>query len=345
MGVNSMDPQAIFRTWRARITAYDVVRVAAAVVLLTAAGLKAHQLATSPVLGDGFLDSRWILIATVEFEIFFGLWLLANILPVWTRRAAIALFALFAAVSLYKALTGHASCGCFGRVEVNPWWTFGLDVGIVSVLWRWRPENSPQPVEDVDKTDHNAQPAPSLGVRAFAVGAIWLIIGVPTAAALGGAHVWDSAEMELAFAEDTVAILEPQKLVGKRFPLLQFVEDRPDSVSPQNYHMRGRLTQGEWTVILYRDGCARCARMMPEWRAKLTKWQGNAARNGGHEVARCVGMIEVPPYGNAKGHGLCSGWHFGRLRDSRQWFVETPLVLRLNQGRVESIVFSGEEKL
>ena len=81
-----MDPQALFRAWCARTTAYDVVRVAAAVVLLTAAGLKAHQAATSPVLGDGFLNSRWVLIATVEFEIFFGLWLLANILPVWTRR-------------------------------------------------------------------------------------------------------------------------------------------------------------------------------------------------------------------------------------------------------------------
>lgn len=123
-----MERLAMFRAWCARITAYDVVRVAVAVVLLTAAGLKAHQLATSPVLGDGFLDSRWVLIATVEFEILFGLWLLANILPVWTRQAAIALSALFATASLYEALTGHSSCGCFGRVEMNLRPTFVLDI-------------------------------------------------------------------------------------------------------------------------------------------------------------------------------------------------------------------------
>ena len=33
---------------------YDVLRVLAAVVLLIAAGLKAYQLATEPVLGTGF---------------------------------------------------------------------------------------------------------------------------------------------------------------------------------------------------------------------------------------------------------------------------------------------------
>jgi hypothetical protein len=79
---------------------YDVVRILAAVVLLTVAGLKAHQLATEPVLAKTWLDSRWLLMASVEFELFFGLWLFSNNLPRLTWLATICCFALFACVSL-----------------------------------------------------------------------------------------------------------------------------------------------------------------------------------------------------------------------------------------------------
>ncbi|MCS6977357.1 MAG: DUF1573 domain-containing protein [Gemmatales bacterium] len=46
----------------------------------------------------------------------------------WARYAALVFFALLAAASLFMALEGRSHCGCFGRVEINPWWTFGLDV-------------------------------------------------------------------------------------------------------------------------------------------------------------------------------------------------------------------------
>jgi hypothetical protein len=102
------------------ISGYDVVRIALGILLLTAAALKGHQLATEPVAETSLLTSRWFLITVVEFELFFGLWLLANLASRWTHRGALACFAVFTAVSLYKALSGDASCGCFGRVEVNP---------------------------------------------------------------------------------------------------------------------------------------------------------------------------------------------------------------------------------
>ena len=47
---------------------YDVVRLLVALLLLLAGGLKAHQLATEPIIGSGLLDNRWLLMATVEFE-------------------------------------------------------------------------------------------------------------------------------------------------------------------------------------------------------------------------------------------------------------------------------------
>ena len=47
-----------------------------ACLLFLAAGMKAWQLATVPVLGEGLLHARWFNILVIEFELAFGLWLL-----------------------------------------------------------------------------------------------------------------------------------------------------------------------------------------------------------------------------------------------------------------------------
>lgn len=82
-----------------RVTGYDVVRGLLGLILLTAAGFKGYELATEPVLGTGLLNSRWLLIAVVQFELLFGFWLFAGILPKATWRFALACFACFASVS------------------------------------------------------------------------------------------------------------------------------------------------------------------------------------------------------------------------------------------------------
>lgn len=111
-----------------KTTGYDVVRVVLGITLLTAATLKGHQVATEPVAGAGLFDSRWILIWVVEFELFFGLWLLAGIYPRLTWISACLCLGCFVGVSVAKGLSGEASFGCFGRSPVNAWHTFGLDV-------------------------------------------------------------------------------------------------------------------------------------------------------------------------------------------------------------------------
>ncbi|MCX7428846.1 MAG: hypothetical protein NTW96_24875 [Planctomycetia bacterium] len=195
----------------APVSGYGAVRVALAAILFAAAGLKCHQLATSPVVGDGLLDSRWVLMATVEFELFFGLWLLANLLPKWTHRAAVSCFGLFAAVSLYKALSGYASCGCFGRVEVNPWYTFTLDTAAVLSLLRWRPSGT---------ANSSLVPSRAFVLRATAVTLAWLSIGFPAAVAMGKYQPTLLAEDGVILGDGNLVILEPEKWIGKRFPLL-----------------------------------------------------------------------------------------------------------------------------
>lgn len=137
--------------WRGvKVAGYDVVRIVLGLILLTAAALKGHQLATEPVAETGLLTSRWFLIGVVEFELFFGLWLLSGLYPRGTWQAAVLCFSGSACVSVYRGLSGEATCGCFGRVPVNPWYTLIVDVVATAALLWWRPATvpgfSPRPV-------------------------------------------------------------------------------------------------------------------------------------------------------------------------------------------------------
>jgi hypothetical protein len=91
-----------------------------------------HQLATEPVLGSGLLESRWFLVAVVQYELFLGVWLLSGLFPRTAWWLAIGTFALFAVVSGGKALAGDPNCGCFGRVPTSPW--LSLSINMTAIL-------------------------------------------------------------------------------------------------------------------------------------------------------------------------------------------------------------------
>lgn len=108
-------------------------------LLLAAAGLKAQGLALEPTGEHTILSSPRLEIAAIEAEILLGVWLLSG----WAARfawvAALAFFGILAGVSSYLALVGQQDCGCFGRVAVNPWLTFSIDIAAVAALLVWRP--------------------------------------------------------------------------------------------------------------------------------------------------------------------------------------------------------------
>lgn len=64
------------RTSVASFRPFRALQVCLGVLLLTATGLKTHQLATEPVLERGILDSRWFLIAVVELVL--ALWVVST---------------------------------------------------------------------------------------------------------------------------------------------------------------------------------------------------------------------------------------------------------------------------
>ena len=80
---------------------WSILRFVIAAILLTAAFLKAHQLATVPSLGEGLLHARWFNILVVEFELLLGIWLIIGLFPRLTWLITIGCFSVFALVSLY----------------------------------------------------------------------------------------------------------------------------------------------------------------------------------------------------------------------------------------------------
>jgi hypothetical protein len=103
---------------------------------------KAHDL-TMPVLGEGLFHAHWFKIFVVEFELFFGIWLIFGLLPKLTWLVTIGLFSVFSVVSFYKAaILQETSCGCFGAVTVNPWITMIFDLMITGLLLFFLPKKN-----------------------------------------------------------------------------------------------------------------------------------------------------------------------------------------------------------
>jgi hypothetical protein len=110
--------------------------------LLVTAGLKIHGLYVDPYSQESILLTPRLLVALIDIEIVIGVWLLTGLAPCAAWLAALVFFALGAAANLYLALESQRSCGCFGTVDVNPWWTFGLDGAAVVALILLRPRLS-----------------------------------------------------------------------------------------------------------------------------------------------------------------------------------------------------------
>jgi hypothetical protein len=292
--------------------------------------LKGYQLATEPVLGDGLLESRWFLIGVVEFEVFFGLWLLAGAVPQLTRLAAIACFGAFALVSFIKAASGEATCGCFGKVAVNPWYTCTLDLIAVALLLQCRPDaRSPERVGGWRK-------------RAILVAAGWLLLAIPTAYAIAGFRPLEAdAELTLigqAFegpAGKPMIVLEPDRWIGRPFPLMAYVESGTSSTPGGELPLRERLRKDTSLVILHRSGCADC-QLFLERLQHDTRLQGRY-----HTVV----ALELPPFDASQDRLNIGGKvETGRLEERALFFARTPLVVAMEQGVVRDISYGdGKE--
>jgi len=299
------------------VSPFRAVQLALGLLLLTAAGLKTHQLATEPVMATGVLESRWFLIAIVEFELLFGIWLLSGLYPRSTWVLAVVCFVTFSCYSLWKATSGAASCGCFGKVEVNPWHTFIFDVAAVGVLLLWRPRDLRR-MRATHPSEGNAPDVAftctgnAIAFRKRNVGLIgvWLVVAV-SVGAVAELGVRRDALVAIGQRVGDTIVVEPQHMVGQPFELGKHID------------IGERLAHGRWLVVLYRVGCPDCESFMMGWPDMGPDTQAFPA----------TAFVSVPP-GSREAARSLPNVSWGTLRDDIQWFLATPMVVTLHNNRV-----------
>ena len=279
-----------------------------AFVLLVAPLLKAHQAVTEPASTLGLLGSAPVLICLVWFELLLGCWILAGLYGRVTRWIVVAAFGFFAVAALVLALHGSESCGCFGRVRVNPWYTFAFDTAAALAV--------------------ASCPGPAPPPRSMRGSPRRLIVSCALAICLGGSATWAILAHAPQVIDVTgvgqdvgaIVVLEPETWEGKSFPLIPYLDlDVP----------MARLNEGRWIAVIFRNDCSHCRSVVPEL------WAWASGRAGVH-----VAFVEMPPYAGpgdsllAGASRLSSRIAVGRMSDRQQWFAQTPVLAELEGGIV-----------
>ncbi|HOK96895.1 MAG TPA: hypothetical protein PKW71_12305 [Anaerohalosphaeraceae bacterium] len=151
------------------------VMTLAGLLLIAAAGLKFHEMLTICVPSWqsnklGFWESYEFLLIQIPLELALGVWMVCGLFRKAAWIAGTLAYLGFIAVTLVKALTGAASCGCFGQIHVNPWITlFSIDIPFFVLLAVFRPAGAkllPPPWPNVFYL--LAVAVPTLGLMALA---------------------------------------------------------------------------------------------------------------------------------------------------------------------------------
>lgn len=275
----------------------QVPRFLCASVLLVAASLKGYALATDPAHGVLY-GSRWLQYVLVEYEVLLAAWLLSGFAQAACRKVALATFAGFGCYALYLAVTGAVSCGCFGAAEMNPWWTFALDCVVFLLVWRWMPTTSVSRVTRL-------------------AGVVALPIAVGIALAIIVAAQPRAAIADGITTSGSTVLLEPEKWVGKPFPLFAYID------------IGERLRHGSWELLIYRHDCAKCQEAIASL-ATDTASQSSLV------------LVEIPPF-SAKPRSLDNlAFLEGQLENGRRWLVSAPVYVSIDNGRVVSVSSDGQ---
>ncbi len=239
------------------------------------------------------------------------------------------MFRLFCCVTLYKGLTGAASCGCFGSLHVNPWITLlAIDLPAVISLNLFPPVRLSRPLLSFSTGRHTALqrkesirgavrrlvkplPSPPRFAATAALGLAILGLTTPILALNEPANVTSSYK-----------VLEPETWVGRELPILEYID------------IAEALKKGTWLVLFYHYDCPDCARAIPMYEQMARDLEGNG------DFLR-IAFVAVPPYGRGpvSENSLCT---LGRLAGTKEWFVTTPAVALLKDGQVRS---AWEEKV
>jgi len=327
-------------------TANKIVTIIAGLLLVIASALKAYQLLTEPVVSPAPWESRGFFVVVTPLEMGLGIWLLSGLFRKAGWAAAIAAYSIFMASTLYRAIIGSESCGCFGPIDVDPWITFfTVNVTILLGLLIFRPK------------DTKLLPPPWPSAAHFFGVAIPTFIFLPALVLvlifnrppdIGDGFVvvkpdkWqltqpqepardkqpaerpspqpqepndkttDAADKQQSEKTQT----EEDQEAGQEFPMLRYI-DIADS-----------LRKGIVVIVFWRHDC-------PDCHEAAAMYDNFSREMAGNEGAIRLAFIEVPPLGQANETIVPQDTLSltGRLDSTIQWFnITTPFVAVITDG-------------
>ncbi len=284
--------------------ANQIVMVVAGSVLIVASVLKIHQLLTEPIISKGFWESWLFFVIQIPLELGLGIWLVCGLFRKAAWMLAVLAFGLFILVTLQKGLTGAESCGCFGRVKVNPWITFSaIDIPLFLALVIFRPKGLKLLPPPWPKAAHFFGVAIPTFI-AFAIIMPVLIFNKPPN------------------KTEKYEVVQPAEWISQ-------TRNHEEWSMLKHIDIAGSLRKNLVIVVFYSSECDECHKAIPIYDQMSRDMAGN------EEVLRFA-FIEIPPYALEKDNIVPTDTPAlrGRLDSSKEWYMQTPLVVVVQDGVV-----------
>jgi len=259
--------------------------------------------------GGNGVDLRFLLEFSIAMElVVVGVMVL---LPGLARLAGIVMLGSFLPVLIGDVALGASSCGCFGAVQIPPWVTLVTDVFfLVSLLFI-------------------ARGVPALKMprllpmwQVVAVG-VWSVLSVAVAFGLTSSGIStqsaDAPLVEVAAAGPTVGYYLPDYTTWVGQPFLKLDMAAWISGLPED------LEQGQQVLLFYRKDCEHCHELMEIFFADELPLPTTAVA-----VPERAGFptVGVQPF-------VCGGCRLAELPAGVDWFMQTPVLVKLADGVVE----------
>jgi len=288
--------------------------VVAGLVLIIASVLKIHQLLTEPTISKGFWESWEFFLIQIPLELGLGIWLVCGLFRKAAWVVAVLSFGLFMVVTLQKGLIGAESCGCFGRVEVNPWITLSvIDIPFFLALLIFRPRG------------YKLLPPPWPSAKHFFGVAIptFIVIGVimPVLIFNKPPNKTDRYEVvrpeEWTKEEPTSEKQTGEKQVSEEWSMLKYID------------IVNALRSNIVVVVFYSTEWDIC-------HDAIALYDQMSRDMAGNENSIQFALIEIPPYGSEQDSFVAvdTPCLTGRLDSSKDWYIVTPLVVVIQDGLV-----------
>lgn len=271
-------------------------RTLAGLVLLTAAGLKAYE--------SVWLDpppATFLTHALVAWEVLLGLWLVSGLTRRLSHMTAIGCFVIFIIANFAMGNAGYESCGCYGAVQVHPWISAMLNLGMILVLGLTAPLGNHRWLT----------PGSRGGVTGLAI--VAGVILIPTLMLM-------SQDRREGYDPNNPAqakvYVEPAGWLGQELPILAAI-DQSD-----------RLQHGRWEILFYRHSCPACRRHLSEM------LDGDPPPRHTRRM-----LVEIPPFDSSSPRDRVrqASWRYARLDETRTWFFRTPTTVRMEDGVVVQV--------